>query len=579
MTITVKFRRGNTSTSNTLTLANGELYIDTSKRTVVVHDGSTLGGNPLATEANLTSGLATKATPEYVDVAVNNAVSSLVAAAPTALNTLNELATALGNNPNYATTITTALGTKQSTLVSGTNIKTINGSSILGSGNLPIIQFDLLSETNILAAIRDVITNTAFTLNDGAQFNSVMKKFQTDAGSIEVSQNQANATTFAFSNTTLPVTYEFWYYPTTSGRNEYIFTSLGSSGNSASITRANTTYITNVLGTSSSQSYDPGTLIITNQWNHVAIYLSQTSIKAWFNGTSAISQTFYVGPNGNSDDYRQSNPRTGIILGAPHYSFPQPQGYYGPICITSGDKYASANSITVPTSSFSTLNALRLIKNVAADRRLDITPGTKLNATSITGSSISIGSGSDGNGSIYAAGPISSSNSVTGTTFIGDGSQLTNVKSIPSVWSWSVDWQQSVTGSNYYPTATIQTSTFSKTLTPSKTGYMQITYYPKDIYCLQQIGHISLFFSVTSGGTEYTADYGFDNTTVGSNPHGPYRLTVPVTEASAITMCMKWMLQNPSTGGNYFNYGGNGTYSKIFAEYVTHVDGSFGSVF
>jgi hypothetical protein len=43
---------------------------------------------------------------------VNTAVSNLVDSAPTTLDTLNELAAALGDDPNYATTITAALGDK-----------------------------------------------------------------------------------------------------------------------------------------------------------------------------------------------------------------------------------------------------------------------------------------------------------------------------------------------------------------------------------------------------------------------------------------------------------------------------------
>ena len=43
---------------------------------------------------------------------VNTAISNLVDAAPTTLNTLNELAAALGDDANYATTISTALGNK-----------------------------------------------------------------------------------------------------------------------------------------------------------------------------------------------------------------------------------------------------------------------------------------------------------------------------------------------------------------------------------------------------------------------------------------------------------------------------------
>jgi hypothetical protein len=43
---------------------------------------------------------------------VNTAISNLVDAAPTTLDTLNELAAALGDDPNFATTVATSIGTK-----------------------------------------------------------------------------------------------------------------------------------------------------------------------------------------------------------------------------------------------------------------------------------------------------------------------------------------------------------------------------------------------------------------------------------------------------------------------------------
>jgi hypothetical protein len=57
-----------------------------------------------------TSALSGYATQTYV----NTAVSNLVASAPSTLDTLNELATALGNDANFATTITTSIGNKVS---------------------------------------------------------------------------------------------------------------------------------------------------------------------------------------------------------------------------------------------------------------------------------------------------------------------------------------------------------------------------------------------------------------------------------------------------------------------------------
>lgn len=47
----LRLRRGTTAQHSTFTGANGEVTVDTTKKTVVVHDGATAGGVPLATEA------------------------------------------------------------------------------------------------------------------------------------------------------------------------------------------------------------------------------------------------------------------------------------------------------------------------------------------------------------------------------------------------------------------------------------------------------------------------------------------------------------------------------------------------
>ena len=48
----------------------------------------------------------------YVDTAVSTAVTNLVNGAPSALDTLNELATALGSDANFSTTVTTSIASK-----------------------------------------------------------------------------------------------------------------------------------------------------------------------------------------------------------------------------------------------------------------------------------------------------------------------------------------------------------------------------------------------------------------------------------------------------------------------------------
>jgi hypothetical protein len=71
------------------------------------------------------------ATQSYVTTAVSN----LVNAAPSTLDTLNELAAALGNDANFATTVTTSIATRLP-LAGGTLTGNLNGTSALFTGNL-----------------------------------------------------------------------------------------------------------------------------------------------------------------------------------------------------------------------------------------------------------------------------------------------------------------------------------------------------------------------------------------------------------------------------------------------------------
>ena len=58
-----------------------------------------------------------------------------------------------GDLSNYYTKgeTNTLLGEKQPTLVSGTNIKTVGGTSLLGSGNVPTLKASLDGETLVFA--------------------------------------------------------------------------------------------------------------------------------------------------------------------------------------------------------------------------------------------------------------------------------------------------------------------------------------------------------------------------------------------------------------------------------------------
>lgn len=117
----LQLRRGTTAQHSTFTGAAGEITVDTDLNTLVVHDGATAGGHPID------------------------------------------------------------LSGKQDTLVSGTNIKTLNGSSVLGSGDLVLsggatgggtdrifVENDQQVTTNYtLVGTKNAMTAGTITINTG----------------------------------------------------------------------------------------------------------------------------------------------------------------------------------------------------------------------------------------------------------------------------------------------------------------------------------------------------------------------------------------------------------------------------
>ena len=88
----------------------GDLWVDSSSDVPSISPESILTTNDASaiylTQSNASSTYATKA---YADNSSSVAAAALVDSAPSTLNTLNELAAALGDDANFATTITNAL--------------------------------------------------------------------------------------------------------------------------------------------------------------------------------------------------------------------------------------------------------------------------------------------------------------------------------------------------------------------------------------------------------------------------------------------------------------------------------------
>ena len=90
---------------------------------------------PISTATQTALNLKANQSTTYTKTEADAAISNLVAAAPGALDTLNELATALGNDPNFATTVTNSIALK-APLASPTLTGTTTATNLAYTGTL-----------------------------------------------------------------------------------------------------------------------------------------------------------------------------------------------------------------------------------------------------------------------------------------------------------------------------------------------------------------------------------------------------------------------------------------------------------
>ena len=113
----------------------------------------------------------------YTKSEVDTAIANLVDSAPTTLNTLNELAAALNDDPNFATTITTSIGNKQDTITGAVSDLTTNnltaGRAVVSNGSGKIVvsavtdtQIGYLS--NVTSDIQSQIANAGVNITGAA---------------------------------------------------------------------------------------------------------------------------------------------------------------------------------------------------------------------------------------------------------------------------------------------------------------------------------------------------------------------------------------------------------------------------
>jgi hypothetical protein len=114
------------------------------------------------------------ATQTFVGSQVSSAVAAIVASAPTSLNTLAKLASALGSDASFATTVATALGNKADLAalggkVSNTGNETINGVKTFGA--FPILPSAAPTD-NFQAATKKYVDDAAGVFAGYAKYSA-----------------------------------------------------------------------------------------------------------------------------------------------------------------------------------------------------------------------------------------------------------------------------------------------------------------------------------------------------------------------------------------------------------------------
>jgi len=210
-------------------------------------------GTPLAPTAASSTNNTQIATTQFVQ----SAVAGIINSAPSTLDTLNELATALGNDPNYATSTASLIGTK-APIASPTFTGTVNLGSNTATGSVSYAtnagNSTTTSQTNFssLTISSSAVATQAYVTSLG---------YQTSSGSVSYATNAGNSASFGGQASS-------YYYP------------------ASSISNASVAYATSA-GNSSSTSQTLFPILTSNS----ASFISTSSVSVPFTVKAAVSQS------------------------------------------------------------------------------------------------------------------------------------------------------------------------------------------------------------------------------------------------------------------------------------------------
>ena len=152
---------------------NGDIYLSSGGTDIKLQDH--LGGGSITVDTALDSG----STNPVQNKVIYNKIDEVEQVTAAALNELNDAISGKVDTSTYNTytaATDTALNGKQATLVSGTNIKTINNESILGSGNIDIQGGGTVDQT--------IISGSTNAVAGGAVYNKIDEVEQVTAAGL-----------------------------------------------------------------------------------------------------------------------------------------------------------------------------------------------------------------------------------------------------------------------------------------------------------------------------------------------------------------------------------------------------------
>ena len=217
-----KIRRGTNAERLTIIPAQGELIYTTDTKKLYVGDGTTTGGNAVDDMTGI-------ATTSYVDQKIDD----LVDGAATTLNTLKELADALGSDPNFANNITTAISNKLDN----------TDTSLLSPGDM------FFTKTNNTVSMGSLAAQTITAGPNGIQIASTGGVEIMGAASAQVKIGGGSSGTIVFNSQTSGISYnDLSNTPTGMATESYVDNAVSNLVNSAPTTLDTLKELADALG-------------------------------------------------------------------------------------------------------------------------------------------------------------------------------------------------------------------------------------------------------------------------------------------------------------------------------------------